>query len=60
MPIREELSLDTNYYESLDEGAIDVTQDRIDDARKLSMPFEKFRLVSIANSGLHKKTTGLT
>ena len=43
MPIREELSLSMDFYESLDEQAIDVTQERIDEARMLSVPFEHVR-----------------
>ena len=32
MPIREELSLSEDFYESLDEQAIDVTLERIEEA----------------------------
>ena len=42
-PIREELSFGPEIYESLDEAIIDVTQDRIDEARFVSMPFDHFR-----------------
>ena len=42
-PIREELSFGPEIYESLDEAMIDVTQDRIDEARFVSMPFDHFR-----------------
>ena len=36
MPIREELSLSSGFYESLDEQEIDVTQERIQEAHMLS------------------------
>ena len=52
MPIREELSLDSNFYQSLDEGDIDVTQERIDDARKLEISLKLFRLVSTTKDSL--------
>jgi len=33
-PIREELSLGPEIYESLDEAMIDVTEERVEDARR--------------------------
>ena len=43
-PIREELSLGPEIYESLDEDMIDVTLERIEEARQQNMPFDHFRL----------------
>mgnify|MGYP000642647939 FL=1 len=40
MSIREELSLANDFYESLDEEAIDVTQERVDEARTLKAHLE--------------------
>ena len=46
MPIREELSLSDEFYESLDEQAIDVTRERIDEACMLSQPLHTCRFDS--------------
>ena len=46
MPIREELSLSEDFYESLDEQAIDVTQERIDEAWLLSQPLNLFHMAA--------------
>jgi len=43
-PIREELDLGYDIYESLDEGEVDVTEERISDARQQNMPFDHFRI----------------
>ena len=40
MPIREELSLSSGFYESLDEQEIDVTHERIQEAHMLSQPLD--------------------
>jgi len=45
-PIREELSFASDIYESLDEEMIDVTEERIGDARRQSMPFDHFQIAS--------------
>lgn len=43
-PIRQELDLGPDIYESLDEDMIDVTQERIEEARIKSTPFDHGRL----------------
>jgi len=45
-PIREELCFGYEIYESLDEEAIDVTEERIEEARRYSMPFDHFKIFS--------------
>ena len=47
-PIREELDLGYDIYESLDEGDVDVTEERITDARQQNMPFDHFRITKTA------------
>ena len=46
-PIREELEFGPDVYESLDEEMIDVTEDRIDDARRQNMPFDHYRIAKV-------------
>ena len=51
-PIRQELGLGTDIYESLDEAQmIDVSQDRIDEVRQQNMPIDHF-----LQSFCHSKT----
>lgn len=45
-PIREELDFAEDLYESLDEAEIDVTQERVDEARRQEMPFDHFKIFS--------------
>ena len=42
--IREELSFPADLYESLDEADVDVTEERIEDARRQNLPFDHFEL----------------
>ena len=46
-PIREELSFDADLYESLDEAMIDVTEERVDEARRQNLPFDHYVLVKM-------------
>ena len=41
-PIREELDFGSELYDSLDEGMIDVTEERIEEARLQNMSFDHF------------------
>ena len=43
-PIRQELDLGPDIYESLDEDMVDVTLERIEEARIKSTPFDHGRL----------------
>lgn len=44
-PIREELDFGPDIYESLDEAMIDITQERLEDARRPNTPFDHFELI---------------
>ena len=48
-PIREELSFDTDLYESLDEALIDVTEERVADARRQNLPFNHYVLAQMSS-----------
>ena len=43
-PIRQELDLGPDIYESLDEDMVDVTLERIEEARIKSIPFDHGRI----------------
>jgi len=49
-PIREELDFGPEIYESLDEGMVDVTEERIDDARQQNLPFNHFRITKFSDA----------
>ncbi len=48
-PIREELDFGLDIYESLDEEMIDVTVERIEDARRQNMPFDHYRIAKVTD-----------
>jgi len=43
-PIRDELNFGLEIYDSLDEAMVDVTDDRIEEARQQNLPFDHFRI----------------
>ena len=43
-PIREELGFSYDIYESLDDELIDVTYDRLEEARRQKLPFDHFQI----------------
>ena len=45
-PIREELDFGEDVYESLDEAEIDVTLERVEDARRQNLPFDHFMIMA--------------
>ena len=47
-PIREELSFSADIYESLDDEMIDVTYDRVEEARRQTLPFDHYKITSVA------------
>ena len=49
-PIREELSLGPEIYESLDEAMIDVTEERVEESRRQNMPFNHFLIINQRDS----------
>lgn len=48
-PIREELEFGHEIYESLDDEMIDVTFDRIEEARRQTQPFDHFKIQQMTN-----------
>lgn len=49
LPIRDELGLPQDAYESLDEAMIDVTEARLEAVKRQNMPFDHFRITSMAS-----------
>ena len=43
-PIREELGFGCQSYESLDDEMIDVTYDRVEEARRQTQPFDHYKI----------------
>ena len=49
-PIREELDFGLEIYESLDEAMVDVTEERVNDSRLQSMPFDHYKITKISDA----------
>ena len=49
-PIREELGFAADIYDSLDDEMVDVTEERIEEARRQTLPFDHYQITCFATS----------